>query len=195
MRLLEASSSRDYAGMTDAAKSLEYLIQLGNDVNLINPANTRVILREIGNLYSAIAEFDSATLPDLNLDAVFSKVPERLDREKKNEEIESKNGNSYEQNINKNGGLDNQISDFSKDREGEIEGEIEKGDHAQIRQSAILERIRQFGNCRLKEIQEFIPKVSERTLRYDLQDLVDQGLVERVGSGGPATFYRMRIML
>ena len=61
-----------------------------------------------------------------------------------------------------------------------------------MRQSAILQRIRQSGNCRLKEIQELFPEISERTLRYDLQSLAEQNLIERVGNGGPAVFYRVR---
>jgi DeoR/GlpR family transcriptional regulator of sugar metabolism len=61
-----------------------------------------------------------------------------------------------------------------------------------MRQSAILERIRQNNNCRLKDVQEWLSDVSERTIRYDLQNLIGQGLVERLGNGGPATFYRIR---
>ena len=60
------------------------------------------------------------------------------------------------------------------------------------RQSAILERIRQNSSCRLKDIQEFLPETSERTLRYDVQNLIEQGLIERVGNGGPATYYKTK---
>jgi len=59
-----------------------------------------------------------------------------------------------------------------------------------IRQSAILERIRQSGNCRLKDIQEVLPDTSERTIRYDLQTLLEQNLIERIGNAGPSVFYR-----
>ena len=59
-----------------------------------------------------------------------------------------------------------------------------------IRQSAILTRIRQSGNCRLKDIQDVLPNISERTIRYDLQTLVEQNLVERIGNAGPLVFYR-----
>ena len=60
------------------------------------------------------------------------------------------------------------------------------------RQSAIIDRIRQSGNCRMKDIQEILPETSERTIRYDLQSLIEQNVIERVGTGGPAVFYRMR---
>lgn len=60
------------------------------------------------------------------------------------------------------------------------------------RQAAILEKIRQIGSCRMKDIQEYFPGTSERTIRYDLGKLVEQGLLERLGTGGPATFYRVK---
>lgn len=60
------------------------------------------------------------------------------------------------------------------------------------RQSAILERVRQNGNCRFKELQELLPDMSERTLRYDVQNLIEQGLIERAGNGGPATYYKTK---
>lgn len=60
------------------------------------------------------------------------------------------------------------------------------------RQKQILERIRQSGNCRIKDIQEYFPGVSERTLRYDLQELLLVGSIERLGNGGPSVSYRIR---
>jgi len=63
-----------------------------------------------------------------------------------------------------------------------------------IRQSVILEKIRQIGNCRIKDIQDTLPDTSERTIRYDMQNLTKQGLVERVG-GGPSSYYRVREQL
>jgi len=63
-----------------------------------------------------------------------------------------------------------------------------------IRQNIILERIRQSGNCRLKEIQDVLPNTSERTIRYDLQTLLEQGLIERIGNAGPSVFYRANVM-
>ncbi len=65
------------------------------------------------------------------------------------------------------------------------------GMKAEYRQSAILERIRQTGNCRLSDIQAILPDLSERTLRYDLESLVTQGLIERMGTGGRSVYYRL----
>ena len=64
----------------------------------------------------------------------------------------------------------------------------EDGLDATIRQSSIMEKIRQLPNCQLKDLMESFTDVSERTLRYDLQKLFNQGLVERIGAG-PSTHY------
>lgn len=63
-----------------------------------------------------------------------------------------------------------------------------------IRQAAILERIRQIGNCRIKDIEDILPESSERTIRYDLQALLEKKLIERIGTGGPAVYYRVRTL-
>ncbi|MBS3903277.1 MAG: DeoR family transcriptional regulator [Anaplasmataceae bacterium] len=64
------------------------------------------------------------------------------------------------------------------------------------RQEKILDFIRQqtakseIAVCRLKDLQTSFSGVSERTLRYDLQKLMDEGRVERLG-GGPTSAYRL----
>lgn len=63
---------------------------------------------------------------------------------------------------------------------------------SQIRQELIFQKIRQSGNCRTRDIQTALPDMSERTLRYDLQRLMEQGRIERGGSGGPDSWYRAR---
>jgi len=65
------------------------------------------------------------------------------------------------------------------------------------RQASVIEIIRQqtakseIAVCRLKDLQAAFPDVSERTLRYDLQKLMDEGKVERLG-GGPTSAYRLK---
>ena len=58
-----------------------------------------------------------------------------------------------------------------------------------IRQNLISEKIRQSGKANVKDLINQFPGVSERTLRYDLQKLCDQGVVEKIGSSGPGTSY------
>ena len=63
-----------------------------------------------------------------------------------------------------------------------------------IRQSAILQKMRQSGDggYQLKDLLSEFPDFSERTLRYDLQKLLSHGLIDRIGSGGPGTSYVMK---
>lgn len=77
-------------------------------------------------------------------------------------------------------------------------GDLPKGDNlednAAMRQAAILEKIRQSPKKQLqfRDIIAAFPDASERTLRYDLQRLSNQGILERIGQGGPANFYKVR---
>lgn len=61
------------------------------------------------------------------------------------------------------------------------------------RREEVLNKIKQSGICFLKDISSFFPNYSERTLRYDLEWLSKQGVVEKIGSSGPGTFYRAKI--
>ena len=69
--------------------------------------------------------------------------------------------------------------------------------NGETRQMAIYELIRQFGKesgngCRMRDLQESFTGVSERTIRYDLEKLIEMGLIERAGQSGPSTFYRVK---
>ncbi|MDD5547578.1 MAG: DeoR family transcriptional regulator [Candidatus Pacebacteria bacterium] len=66
-----------------------------------------------------------------------------------------------------------------------------KPDNSAIRQSAIVLMAKEQSELKIKDLIAAFPEVSERTLRYDLQRLSEQGTIERVGVGGPATFYRL----
>jgi hypothetical protein len=84
-----------------------------------------------------------------------------------------------------------------QDEKEEKDVKVHSGNPANIarsgnRQIAILDKIRQSGNCKLKEIQDILPDCSERTIRYDLEELIERELIERIGAGGPAVSYRIR---
>jgi DNA-binding transcriptional ArsR family regulator len=69
--------------------------------------------------------------------------------------------------------------------------------NGETRQMAIYEAIRQFGKesgngCRMRDLQESFSGVSERTIRYDLEKLMEMGLIERAGQSGPGTYYRVK---
>lgn len=176
-------------------KILEYYLRLGGDIGLIHQNNVEMLILEIGNLNSAIAEYGSIAGNVEPLKLAFSGNVERgikLTSDIQKKEIPTEV-------INK------EIEAIANSEEAVESAEPQAGrqvspqairqisPQAEIRQSAILQIIRQSGNCRMKDIIEGFPGVSERTLRYDLERLSEQGLIERVGQGGPATSYRVTV--
>jgi len=173
--LLAAAAAEDYAAAGRALRVMECLVKFGGDVAMIGVQNVDVMTREIYALDAAIAERKTAVKTDeVNVAEIFSKPEPKPTPERQPE------------------------------KEAEIKQELpvifsapasapairQSANDSAIRQEAILLRIRQSGNCRLKDIQEVLPYTSERTIRYDLQTLLEQGLVERVGVAGPSVFYR-----
>lgn len=83
------------------------------------------------------------------------------------------------------------LSDTSMSGEvSENESDASGGLNTVIRQSSILEKIRYFANngCQMKDLMSAFPEVSERTIRYDLQRLLGQGLIARNGNGSSTSY-------
>lgn len=161
-QLLEDVVSGNFELAIRTCSSLESLINLGKSIYEVEPINAKVILGELASLNEAMRQI--AGLEQLpNLDSIFSKPPAVL----------SDVNNINQENGNGNGG---------------------NGINASIRQSAILDKIRQSENrqTQLKDIIAAFPDISERTMRYDLQKLCLQGLLERMGNGGPGSYYVLR---
>ena len=60
------------------------------------------------------------------------------------------------------------------------------------RNDIIMQILTKRSLCHMKDLMGVLPNVSERTVRYDVQRLVDKGVIERVGTGGPNSFFRMK---
>lgn len=190
LSLLESAVGEDYETMLSASKSLEYLLRIGSDINILNNANSDLILNELRQLNSAIAESEKSASPlPVDLSDIFSKPPALTHGHEEH-------ARQYEQAIKDTNGVLAVGSD-----EPLLEASFRNGFNgsngngfvkAAMRQSAILERIRQSGNCRLKDLQDYLKETSERTIRYDIQGLLGKGLIERLGNGGPSTYYRAK---
>lgn len=182
--ILGAAASGEFRKIGAISSVVEHLSRVGSDLGIIHPSNTETIARELSNLNSAIAEFgNAAKAEEAPLEDIFSKFSlstsesgNRHGIPREQSEAEGQGGS-----LENGNGLD-----------GFTAGGQRSVVKAAIRQSMILERIRQNGNCRMKEIQEILSDVSERTLRYDLQGLIERGAIKRIGNGGPATTYRVK---
>lgn len=164
LSLLDAIAVENYAWAGMASRAMEYLVKFGSDVGIMNGQNADTLIGQLNEMNAAIAESGKPAKSEPAMVSLkgIFTHEQPLFTEKKKQE----------------------------GRQGKPEAATLEG--SETRQTAILERIRQSGNCRLKDIQELLPDLSERTLRYDLQSLVERNSIERVGNGGPAVFYRIR---
>lgn len=194
-RLMANAAKEDHEATARSATVIEYFVKLAAEVDFINFANTEVLAREIGNLFELIESApmrisltDIPPLPEVSIANIFSSVPSAEGEQ----QLFMKKQYREKREVRE---------ERREDREVRQEGVMPHAPHedvgntqvpAEVRQSAILEKIRQSGNCRIRDLQELLPDSSERTIRYDLQTLVERDLVERIGNGGPAVFYRIR---
>lgn len=184
-----------------AIAGLDYFIKLGGGIGLIGDGNTQILIKELGHLNAVVVELQKAslskTIPDLDITGMFTELnayedaPEVLNKEllAAAEDVVNEQDNGHNNNNRNRSDENNNSAEMVIRQYGNTV--IPLGTNPAIRQSVIINRIRQNHNCRLKDIQEFLPDSSERTIRYDLQDLIQQGTIVRIGSGGPATYYQI----
>lgn len=160
--------------------ALDGLVRLGYSIYEIEPVNANILVKELDGLNSAIRQFGKMDEELPNFVNLFSDRPNEP-------EAGSQNTNSRYVNLEELENLDsNDVEDSAKNKNGNGNGL-----NTAIRQSEIINRIK-LGNgngCRLKDLIAEFPDVSERTLRYDLQKLCEMGVIERIGNGGPASYY------
>lgn len=63
---------------------------------------------------------------------------------------------------------------------------------ARERRFKILDIVKERNLCHINDILSKFSKISPRTIRYDIKKMVDKGILERVGSGGPNSFFRIK---
>ncbi len=177
--------------------SLDVMVRLAHSIYEIEPVNATIIVRELNSLNSAIRQFGKLDekLPDL--ESLFSTMPvsESVSAPVSFENVSTTETSDVDTSLDAyRAPAEERISleDLSSPS-GDLRSTREnQSANIAVRQSAILEKIK-LGNgsgMRLKDLLAVFPDVSERTIRYDLQRLIDGGSIERVGSGGPATYYR-----
>jgi hypothetical protein len=205
LELIEKAHFFDCGEVVKILGSVGHKLKIGLEMGLISDQNFQILNGEIDRLTKLIEEHinDAKRNDVIDLGGIFSKeklemaVSEQKSAESTNDFFPSRVVVNDEHNIKGDAiklsqGVRFDIDSLLPAKKNDIDDSSLSVIGGEMRQSAILGKIRQSGYCRLKDIQEIIPESSERTLRYDLQKLIDKGSVERVGSGGPASFYRMR---
>ncbi|MEK7180721.1 MAG: DeoR family transcriptional regulator, partial [Patescibacteria group bacterium] len=172
--VMDAVLVGEYYRANLSSGSLEYFIRLGMETGAISHKTSQVIISELNWLNAAIAGLDNLSkATEVDLENIFSK------------------SDSIENMLNKNVSLPMAASISSSEirRSEEHEGDNSEmpGNPAkhlpayvsEQRHSLIVDKVRDLGYCRIKDLQELLPGVSERTVRYDLQKLLGEGLIER----------------
>ena len=213
--LVDNVASPEPDAVLEIIAAAENVIKLGSSVYEIETVNARILLRELNGLASAIRQsFGIDRLPDLStmfsptssaslLQDDVSELPHTSTES--NERVAAYDTDSA---LPISDGFketkvdiaDDEVSSLLHSSEKQQPGMVSVG--SAIRQSAILEKIKLSsaaltGNgiikgCRMKDLIAEFPDVSERTLRYDLQRLLQHGAIDRLGNGGPASYYVMK---
>lgn len=185
--LLETATGKEFESALKISGVLEGFILLGQSIYEIEPINARILVQELANLNAVMRQFAELDVKEggikLDISEIFSKVPAVQQREDINPAMNAAVDSAM-----------NTASPLSIRQSYAEAGNLEENNGNYIlgvalRQSAIIEKIRQSGKVALKDLLAAFPDVSERTLRYDLQKLCGQAVLERIGSSGPATYY------
>jgi hypothetical protein len=194
--IIDFAAEGKWNRLLEKLPGMEMLVQFGSDVGAISLANQEILIKEIGNLKSAIADIienqpknNNVEIADIFSEDSVSSSEFEMAEELPENEPETKIENLEEIEIMQPG-EDSKDNEGYEDDKSAIQAAGGSG-KAEIRQAAIIERIRQTGNCRLSDIQIILPDCSERTIRYDLEALVQQNRIERIGIGGRGVYYKL----
>ena len=197
LSLLDAAAVENYAWVRIVSRAIEYLVRFGSDVGFIHESNKDLILAELQGMELGIVSPEVPTsVEPVPLNDIFSgqeTLFRHVSKFRKNNHAKIAANEVHD-----HAAVEQHQEIAASGAETELSGVVSSGAGSgsmlgpEIRQSAILQKLKESGTCRMRDLQEILPNYSERTLRYDLQTLTEQNLVERIGSGGPAVYYRMR---
>ncbi len=189
--------------------SLDTLVRLAHSIYEIEPVNATIIVRELNNLNSAIRQYGKMDEQLPNLESLFSHnsvnnpVAAAINfggqfatRENLVSPDASSNAANSDFYNNKNPDTDVSSAAIAESRsfvQSKLAQDNNQSLNIAMRQASIVNKIRSRNGSgmRLKDVLAEFQSVSERTIRYDLQGLCEKGVIERVGNGGPATYYRI----
>lgn len=217
-RVSVENNNRNIISALSTIASLDILIRLAHSIYEVEPVNATILVRELNNLNSAIRQFGKSDEQLPNLESLFSHNAinnpvasainfggqfnteenlvssgnENLDAYK-SEVAESETSASVTASTavaESNSPARLSASSFSGSK---LVQDNNQALNIAMRQASIVDKIKSANGAgkRLKDVLAEFQDVSERTIRYDLQKLCERGVIERVGNGGPATFYRI----
>ena len=152
---------------------------------------------------------------NINIESIFSKTPAVISNNENKENKTEKEAENTDKNIVKNNSAikigndknpqnNSAMVRFTANQERKDTASSNTINHMAIRQKVssaddmdvqeswqelIYKKLREIGKASTKELTFYFPQISERTIRFYLQRLVENGLIERIGSTGPGSYY------
>lgn len=203
--LLENVSYQNAEMSLGTISAIRNFVILGKNIYEVEPVNAKILERELDVLSREIRLDGGLTRID-DLDSIFTKHIE-INRPAESQKIvkqkrvvESKKTNNqqfipeeviiddFEINYGESEMDNAAMRQFGNDNAAI--GNMEESNSA-MRQDKIFIMLSTAPEKRLalKELIAAFPEVSERTIRYDLKKLTEEGRVIRQGSGGPSSYY------
>lgn len=182
--LLEASTVSDLESMERALKTLENLVFLGEEIGEIHYRYAAVLHSQFANLQELLADAREKAEFDVAIADIFSGDYERhikRDNAANVGKVSAQIGNDQANHIG--GGADPKVSN---------DVGIGKVMSTAERQELVAKKIQELGKAATKDLVAVLPTVSERTLRYDLKKLCERRILERIGGGGPGSYYCLK---
>jgi len=203
LSFLEGVFSEDFDLVRQKAEIIRALIEFGNDLGYISYGNREILGKYIDSFKNKIR---AGGVVDFNIGEFLEgeNKEEAVSEEFRfNEEKEEDVWNYQDSEKEVDDSVDSSSANIRQDssesnemtNSANLSSEIVSSEgfkdkmNTSVRRKAVGDKIKKEGMCFLKDLTESFPNYSERTIRYDLEKLVSEGLIEKIGSSGPGTFY------
>ena len=184
-------------GVVDNLEKLEQLIRLAEVVEEIGKINAFILFREIDNLKEAVRQWNSAIRQEKEkssaIDRIFAKVPAPLfdinNPSINSGQVSSAKLTTSSSAIVRQDERSSAILRQAQDKSEKSSAILRQPQDDEDRQKRLFKKVQELGKTTTKELLASFPDISERTVRFYLLRLCDQGLVSRIGSTGPGSYY------
>ncbi|PIR04967.1 MAG: hypothetical protein COV57_01620 [Candidatus Liptonbacteria bacterium CG11_big_fil_rev_8_21_14_0_20_35_14] len=198
--LIESSMLRSSEEFLNHSGILRQLVSLAYKLNHITEKNKNIIVDKIYDFeyvlipeergsFNAETVFTSYSEPEVvddDFDIALNEEEEVFEDEIVEEDTSIIKENNSAINNSAKSDIDLPNDDVAK----EDEDSDRKRSKADVRRDLVLEKVKKEGICFIRDLMASFPDYSERTLRYDLESLIEEGKIEKIGNSGPGTFYR-----
>lgn len=170
----------------DNIYSAKRLISLGQEIGEIKPINAIVLIRELENLRKGLLSVSVLPVQDVDISSVFVRNTQSVNAFNVSEKYSVKDLVMPSMEAGHISYKDNYPAQ-KQTRQGAGKKPIFNPDK-------VYQYIAERRVTRLKDLESAFTEVSTRTVRRVTESLIKKGRIERVGTPGPNSFYRVPIL-